>query len=152
MINKKLIAEMAHKIFRHQQGLHDPKMMHPEREWLVGLAITLLIFSISAYWSAHTYVENKNTTIVESANENNDVVVYRESLVKSALAEFSEREQQLVEMLGTPPLVVESAVTDIEESATSSENLGATVVGESDLALPTEATSSPAAETATTTN
>ena len=110
MINKNPFTQMARKVFRHERGLRDPHIMHPEREWLIGLLIMVLIFTASAGWSAQVYLKNKNV----SANQttiNEAETVYREPQVKEALRIAGEREDELRELLGVAP----TAPTSIED-------------------------------------
>ena len=111
---------MAKQIFRHKQGLSDPQIMHPYRDWYIGLFVTVLLFSGSAYWSAYSYMKNKNVTDIQPVNQSGEVVVYRESQVTAALQKILEREQALANLLGsvvpTEPLITESATTSAATS------------------------------------
>ena len=121
MINKKQIEVMAKKIIRHQQGLQDPQIMHPEREWTLGLAIFLAILSFCTFFSISIYNQNKNVSLGEISSDTNEVFVYRESLVKEALEKFSQRDTELKNLLGTVTSVVisEAEPVDIASSTES---------------------------------
>ncbi len=102
MINKNLFTQMARKVFRHERGLRDPHIMHPEREWLIGLSVMVLIFTASAGWSAQVYLKNKNVSADQTTTSEGEAV-YREPQVKEALRIASEREDELRELLGVAP-------------------------------------------------
>lgn len=127
MINKKQIEVMAKKIMRHQQGLQDPQIMHPEREWTMGLVIFLVILLFCTFLSIYIYSQNKNFSLGEIDSNTNEVVVYRESLVKEALEKFSQRDTELKNLLGTvtPVVISEAEPVDIasptESAATTSD-------------------------------
>ena len=125
MINKKQIEVMAKKIIRHQQGLQDPQIMHPEREWTLGLAIFLGILSFCTFFSISIYNQNKNVSLGEISSDTNEVFVYRESLVKEALEKFSQRDMELKNILGleTPAPVLEPEVIT---TASSTESIATT--------------------------
>lgn len=132
MKNKTQITQAVKKIFRHQQGLHDPQIMHPYRDWLIGLSVAVAIFVISIVISISTYTENKNSPEDLGSDESVDIVLYREGLVAEALEQFSVREQVVIDIVGTQIETDESssstATTTIEiatssSSATTSESI-----------------------------
>jgi hypothetical protein len=114
MINKTLFTQMARKVFRHERGLRDPHIMHPEREWLIGLLVMVLIFVAGAGWSAQIYLKNKNVS-ADQTTVNDGETVYREPQVKEALRIAGERENELSELLGVAP----AAPTPKEDLATT---------------------------------
>ncbi len=91
MIHKNAFSKITGKILRRQAGLHDYQIMHPTRDWLIGLCFAVTVFLVGAALSAQLYFSNINTTLVmdDSAEE---VVVYRESIVEAALKELEERD------------------------------------------------------------
>lgn len=100
MLNKKQIAAAARKILRHSKGLKDPKLMHPEREWVIGLCVAVAIFAVTASGSAYTYWQNKHlSAVVPEGTE--EVIVYRESMVKEALKRFGDRNAEREALMGT---------------------------------------------------
>ena len=75
--------------------------MHPQRDWLIGLGISIAIFVAGAALSTYTYIANieVSQTSSETAEE---VVVYRESMVEAALEQLRERETVFLSVLGSP--------------------------------------------------
>jgi hypothetical protein len=90
-INKNQFLEMTKKILRHGDGLRDQPIMHPTREWFIGIGIGIGIFMVVAVGSAYTYWNNKevNITFPEDTTE---VTTYRESQVKDALKQYRARD------------------------------------------------------------
>jgi hypothetical protein len=128
MLNKKQLTEMVRKILKHSQGLHDHKIMHPEREWLISISLALFIFVASAYGSIYTYWKNKNITATSDPITTEEATVYRESMVKDALSRFNvrnkEREALMADFPGAPiptptPVV---ATTTVEQASTTPVN------------------------------
>ncbi len=105
MIHKTLFSEMAKKVFQRGRGLRDPHIMHPEREWLGGLLVMILIFVISATWSAQVYLKNKNVSAAPTTTGEGEAV-YREPQVKEALKMASEREAELRNLFGEAPITL----------------------------------------------
>jgi hypothetical protein len=126
MPNKKQMTDMVRKIVKHSQGLHDHKIMHPKRDWWIGLSFALLIFIASAYGSVYTYWKNKNITADTDVITSDETTVYRESFVKDALSRFDVRNKEreaLMEHFSkvpeTPPKAEEPAATSTEAVSTT---------------------------------
>jgi flavorubredoxin len=135
MKNKAQITQAVKQIFRHQQGLHDPQIMHPYRDWLIGLSVAVVIFVISIGISISTYTKNKNSGEDLGESGGVDVVQYRESQVNEALEKFSAREQVVIGIVGIhseeDEVSSSTASTTIEiatssSSATTSESINPT--------------------------
>lgn len=134
MIHKALFSEMAKKVFRHERGLRDPHIMHPEREWLIGLLVMVLVFAISAGWSAQVYLKNKNVSAEEPV-VNGGEAVYREPQVKEALKIAQQRENELKGLLGETPSA--PPVAEEEQATTTATTTEATLDESSDTSQAT---------------
>lgn len=90
MIDKKFIKKIVQSVLGKslQPGDHD--IMHPEREWYIGLGVAVVILGIGSYWCVQLYFAYSN---VEStpANLSTEQTVYREKEVAQALSELSTR-------------------------------------------------------------
>ena len=134
MINKKEISAIAKRILHTSKGLKNPRLMHPVREWWIGVVVALLIFLVSASWSVQTYVNNQNTNVEESGLDNTEDVVYRESKVTESLEHFAERERvfddllnnvdqnKVIESVEDTINSVEAKVPDNGDNSTTSED------------------------------
>jgi hypothetical protein len=117
MINKKQIAEMAKKVIQHRHGLQDPQIMHPEREWAIGVAIALCLFLACAGWSIHIYIKNKDVSVEGTGTKTQESFMYRESLVKEALLRFNERGERMQTLLnGASPVRTEPVAPVVASS------------------------------------
>jgi hypothetical protein len=100
------LATIARKIFKHQRhGLRDPHLIHPEREWLTGLLIALITLVLIGAWNIMSYLKYSDTSVTVAVVPDTDVVVYRESVVKAALATFAERKKIFDSLRTIPPIV-----------------------------------------------
>ena len=131
-MNKREFTEIAKKVLRSNKGLKSPQIMHPEREWLIGLFVAVVFFGTSAAWSAHMNIKYKNISVTGNNDVESDVVVYRESLVNSALQKFSSRQEIHESLLNSTPKIIAPEITNEVSSSTSSS-----------LEVKNEATSSP---------
>lgn len=138
MMNKTEFTKIAKNILNSQKQLKNPQIVHPSREWLIGIFVALVIFGASAAWSLQTYKKYQNTSV--NINQQNEVdVVYRESLVNAALEKFVARSQiHTFYIEGYVPEVIVSEEEGEEVATTSPE-----VIGESS----SEVTVSSSAET-----
>ncbi len=91
MMNKNEFTKMAKRILRSSEGLHSPQLMHPSRDWIIGLLVAIVFFAAAAVWSSMTYLEYQEIAISNEDVTEVDIVVYRESLVEASLKEFDER-------------------------------------------------------------
>jgi hypothetical protein len=73
--------------------------MHPERDWSIGVFLALLIFIASATWSLTVYLVNRNISPDTGTGQQDESVVYRESMVEEALTRLEERATTLASLL-----------------------------------------------------
>ena len=121
MLSKDEIRKLAKRVVRHQQGRRTHQIMHPERDWLIGVAIAIFIVVASAVWSGSKYVETREIISVGVTAEAEDAAVYRESNVKTAL-EIASTRMYLAENSTRPEYVDTNGATSTATStATTSE-------------------------------
>jgi hypothetical protein len=102
----KHFKDITRKFIHPERGLKDPQIMHPEREWLIGLALMVTLFLCSALWSVGVYIANRDVVVDEAAAEAEIAAVYRESVVKTALDTFEKKDAELKHLLsGASPSI-----------------------------------------------
>lgn len=122
MLNKNKLATLAKQILHPHKGLHSPQIMHPTREWFVGLGVAAGIFLMSIIWSAHTYLSYQSVTLDTVDVSADQAVVYRESMVKAALEVFVDKQKLQPELL--PEEIIEpEVVLTVSTSTSEIENL-----------------------------
>ena len=121
MKTKADFKKIARKIWHRHQGktMRSPSIMHPEREWLIGLSFALVGVVAIALWSAFTYIENRQAIESGLVVEAPDTAVYAESIVTEALTIVGERAQVVTAFSQTSVPVVEEVLEEIETAATS---------------------------------
>jgi hypothetical protein len=108
---KAYIDRFKNRFLKKKSVVRDPQLMHPDREWAIGLVIAVIIFTISGFWSIHTYLKNRAATALPIEDEGGQTV-YRESVVKEALETVSSREQSR-EALTNEPVVIEEVIKEV---------------------------------------
>lgn len=119
----KHIDTIIKSINRHKKGLRDPQIMHPEREWSIGIFMAVFIFISSAAWSLGVYISNRNASANVQTEEQSESVVYRESMVEEALSRLKERTTTLASLLPRTTEVFEEETIEepAEETASNSD-------------------------------
>lgn len=112
---------MAKKVFAHKHGLRDPRIMHPDRDWFIGLLLAGTLFVVCAGWSAKVFFENKNVGLGQTVEKDVTDSVYREAQVAEALLLIREREVVLSRIVGNASVgVALPEVVEDKVQATSS--------------------------------
>lgn len=122
MAHKDLFKKIATRITQKHTALQNSRIMHPVRDWAIGLIIAVVLFFMSAAWSANEYVTYRDVTVV-AQNIDEEVVVYRASMVSAALQEFEQRailHQSLLTQ--SAPVVVEAPVESVATSSVVTED------------------------------
>lgn len=136
MTHKEKLSQLAKKIFQSNRGVRNPQLMHPNREWMIGLVLGVSLFAASAMWSLFMYREHRNIS-AENTAIGEEIILYRESMVDAALDHFKKQsglhEQYLsatkddnrdTEVVELEVLEVEPEVDPVLEAETSEENEG----------------------------
>lgn len=146
MKNKNQFTQMAKRILHSSDNMRSPQLMHPKREWFIGLCVAVVFLGAAISWSVVTYLEYQDIAINSENTEEVDVVAYRESLVEASLEEFEERSSTYNELL-----------TEAKSQTTTQRELDAIEVTEGDAptasstdATATSTTNAPAATTTET--
>ena len=91
MIENKLVQKMVkHALNPKRKQLVDNSIMHPEREWFLGITIGILICVLGTWWSVTSYMTYNKVNVQNKESES--PVVYRASMVKEVVTDFSNRE------------------------------------------------------------
>ena len=120
MSKKSAFTALAKKISRGHQSMRGPQIIHPVREWFIGLVVAAVIVAVSGLWGSQTYVQYRSAVVSESTPVANNTVVYRESMVKDVLEQYSERDskhQSIVDSLRITSAASDDEVVDDNSSA-----------------------------------
>lgn len=125
-MNKTDILKFVRHVYKRGQGIPDRRLIHSRREWLIGVAVFMVITSIGAVWSVHTF-QRFSTLDQKTYQVPQTVPDYNAKVVSSVLEQLSEREQAYNRMISGLPdetLPIKDVATSSPETATSSPLLG----------------------------
>lgn len=119
MIEAKDIKKMVAHIVRRNNGITDTAIMHPSREWFIGLSLATCIVALGSWfcwylYSVQTLKMQSEVIVSESA------VPYQAATVKSALELFDTKQEKFMKIIGSESSVV---ATEIEEDASSTPGM-----------------------------
>ena len=133
------IRALARKLFHQEKGIRRVKLMHPDRDWLLGVLAGVMIILTMIGWSAYTYLEQRSAIELDETNMEAEIPVYKGETIEDALELFANRKEAFTQLNQTSTPVVETPVGPVADvGATSSTD---EIVEESDQAIaPTTAT------------
>ncbi len=91
MIEKNDIIKMAKHVFKRSKGVPDRALMHPKRDWILGLGLFTIVLLGGGVVSAYHY-NLYNAIEVSSGDVPVKIVRYQTNVVTKAINYFSERE------------------------------------------------------------
>ena len=92
MISKRDIAKIAKHVLKRHRGVRDHQIIHPMREWTVGLFGGMILLILGATWSVLTYREVSNRGVENAGTVEVEQTIYRDDLVNAALEKLRERQ------------------------------------------------------------
>ncbi len=115
MIDKKSIIKMAEHVFRKSQGYPDRRLMHPKREWGIGIGIFLVLVSAGAIGAFSVFTSYRDFSQVTASVEQS-IPTYREVIVQDALEVYRQKEQKFTTLRQTNA----SSIVDNSVASTTS--------------------------------
>ena len=119
MIDKKDIIKMAKHVFKRGKGYPDRRLIHPKREWTVGLFMSLLVLFVGGTAAAQLYSTYRNVNTLLQVTPAT-MPRYNAQAVETALTEYRLREQEY-ESLQKNKGVSQSVVPVVTPAATTSD-------------------------------
>jgi hypothetical protein len=119
MKTKADLKKIARNIWRHHHGkrLRTPSIMHPVREWVIGVLLALVGVVLVGAWSGYTYLQNRDVVLGGMTIDTPNQGFYNGSTVDDALEIIAAREQ-VIERFQTASVDV---MSESELTATSTD-------------------------------
>jgi len=116
-IDNQHIQDIAKKLFHQKQGFQRVKLMHPRRDWLIGVLVGVLIICVMTGWSVYTYFEQREAISLETTVVEAEMPAYKADVVEDALTIFAERAQNFARLTGGSAVVTpEEPAEEVAES------------------------------------
>lgn len=112
---------MAQRVFAHSRSTRTPTLMHPQRDWMIGLLVGFFLLCVIAMWSTYTYIINRSGQSIEVSAESAVAMVYREPVVTAALEVMGQRAAKFSALTGKRIDQIVAPITDLEAATTTTE-------------------------------
>lgn len=117
MIDKKSILNMASDVFKKGQGYPDRRLMHPDREWGIGLCMFAVVLAAGGFVAVQLYTKYSDVDALITQQPIN-VVSYNTQAANTALTIFRERDAAYQALTNSLPR--QAPVTIVVASSTAS--------------------------------
>jgi len=119
MIDKKSIIKMADDVFHRSQGYPDRRLVHPQREWGIGLFVFAVLVISGSILVGTTFVQYRSADSVKGSSEAS-IPQYREVITQDALELYRARSSEYRQLRGD--IVVVPVELPRDASSTVSDN------------------------------
>ncbi len=114
------IHNLTRRIMRAQSGIPDRRMMHPVRDWFIGLVLAILTLGGVSLYAGYTFMQHTSSGAVSV--EHTAPVRYEAEDVADALERYRTRNERFqalrVGLPYVPPRAVEQEKVGTSTSAT----------------------------------
>jgi len=121
-LTTKTFSDLARRLVT-QRTQYRPQLIHPRRDWYIGLFCGLLVLIGVATWSGYMYTSNRSVGNQTDSTAQIATPVYRAASVAAALEYFTQRQETFAEVQLAPAPVV----TDDVDAAAAATSTPATV-------------------------
>jgi hypothetical protein len=142
MINKKEITKMVKAAIRRDRGIPDRRLMHPSREWAIGLILCLVIVLAGSIYAIIVFEKYSSISIDDSAVEV-EQLRYQRATALEAIEIYEQKQTNYEKLISSRPIRViepESNIEDEQTDSVSTSEIQSSQSGESDSAEPESAT------------
>lgn len=115
------IKKMAKQILRHGQRLPDRRLIHPEREWLIGLGLFAVLVMAGAVYEIHNfnfYSQLDSKLPVESVT----VETYKSGSAARVLDTYQQKREHFDSLVGQSRAEVDSTNNATSTDANTEES------------------------------
>lgn len=114
---------MVRRVVKKRAGAPDRRIIHPERDWIIGVGLSTLLFVSGALYTGHEFL-----THLEKADERisveSTIVQYDQKTVAEVLQRYGARratfETLRADRSNAAPVVIDEAETGVETEAATS--------------------------------
>lgn len=116
MIDNILTLLKLENLLKGRRSSYDKRIMHPTREWLVGLGIFSVIVIVGSVQSAHSFSVYQNIRSKEGGVFQEKITHYNQALAQTALGIYIQKEEQFKLLQNEAPPVAAPETTSASEA------------------------------------
>jgi len=81
---------MADHVFKKSRGYPDRRLMHPQREWFIGIVLFMIVVALGSLFAGDVFVKYRNIS-VEDGDSGESIPRYRDAIIQNALESYQAR-------------------------------------------------------------
>ncbi len=120
MITKHSILKMVRHIVRRDAGHPDRRIMHPARDWFIGLLGVGVVFLGGGVYAGYLFW-SKSNTIAETHEATSGSVKYDRKLIDRVLTDYRARQTRYESLGGGTAFILKDIDTDKAKSISEGE-------------------------------
>ncbi|MFT7507783.1 MAG: hypothetical protein ACI92I_000951 [Acidimicrobiales bacterium] len=122
MIDKKSIVKMAKHAFRAGQGRPDIRLIHPQREWVIGLCIFMFVVTASVLVTGDIFTMNQNTDLIEG-DAGKRIPKYQKAAVEESIDLYRSRSDEYEKLKSNKVPIFVDIFSGVENAIPEEETL-----------------------------
>ena len=121
MIQKKDILKMAKHVFKRGRGIPDKRLLHPRRDWTIGLVLFVTVFVSGSVIAGQSFVKNQDIQI-DTTVLSEQIPEYNKALVEKTLDDFgAKRDNFMQQNFVSAPVINDSIQATTTDEVTTDE-------------------------------
>lgn len=131
MISKTDIIKLSKHVFSRSQGIADKRIIHPRRDWAIGLLLLIVCMIGGGYMGARAFIQYQNFD-VEMGEASVVLPRFNESDVLTTIERFEAKADAFSALIAEPVTPTNNlfpATGDIQASAPSATNTATSLAG-----------------------
>lgn len=104
---------------------YEKRMIHPVRDWLIGLTVAVACIFTAAGHSAYTFLIFEHVSISTYTADGSETVAYKKALVETVLGRYADRAATFASLMEQAPVIAPTSEAEVEvPQATTTEEIG----------------------------
>lgn len=106
LLNTTELMNMARHVFRRSRGIPDKRLMHPRREWGIGLLMFAAVLGVGSVYSAQSFTQFKDLTSIKG-EASLAIPRYNQGQVEAVLALYAARNEAYQDLISDTSLATQ---------------------------------------------
>ena len=118
---------MVTAVVRHDKGYPDRRLMHPQREWLIGLILFVTIVLMGGLFAGDIFITYQNIELSEG-DSGQSIPIYRDLSVQNSLDLYQVRKKEYDVLREKNIVIPQSAETSTTSSSSEIDEPGIDII------------------------